>query len=152
MKNTPLTSISTRSKSDLFGVLASSLCMIHCLATPFIFVVQACSASCCEAGPWWWRIIDYLFLVISIIAIHYSSKTTKLNWMPTALYIGWGILAFLIINERFQFLAIPHTLVYLPAFTLVYLHIYNQRYCQCNHKECCVVEPRPLELSNHSNG
>ena len=39
-------------KADLFGVLASSLCMVHCLATPLIFVVQACTQSCCEAGPW----------------------------------------------------------------------------------------------------
>ena len=126
--------------SDMFGILASSLCMIHCLATPLIFVVQACTASCCEAGPWWWRMIDYIFLVVSIAAIYHSAKTTSLKWMPTALYACWGILAFIIINEGVQLLTIPHVFIYIPAFSLVFLHLYNRKYCQCDTEEtCCAV-------------
>lgn len=37
-------------KSDLFGVLASSLCMVHCLVTPLFFVVQASTIQCSEVG------------------------------------------------------------------------------------------------------
>ena len=126
-------------KSDLFGVFASSLCMVHCLATPLIFVVQASTTRCSEIGPWWWRTIDYLFLIVSIIAIHYSAKATTLHWMPKALYGFWSFLAFLIVNESLHLLPISHALVYLPAFSLVFLHLYNRKYCQCNTDKCCVT-------------
>jgi hypothetical protein len=135
--NTTITS-SSNNKSDLFGALASSLCMVHCLITPLIFVVQVCTASCC--APWWWRLIDYIFLVISIATIYYTAKRTSLQWMPKALYISWGVLAFLIFNEGLNWLTIPHVFVYLPAFSLVFLHLYNRKYCRCETKECCVTE------------
>ena len=128
-------------QSDLFGVLASSLCMVHCLATPLIFVVQASTAVCSEVGPLWWRLMDYLFLVVSIIAIYQSAKTTASPWMPKAMYVGWGILAFLILNESLHVLPIPHLLIYLPAFSLVFLHLYNRKYCQCEAAQCCVATP-----------
>lgn len=124
-------------KSDYFGILASSLCMIHCLATPIIFMVQACTASCCESGPLWWRMMDYLFLIISLAAIHYSAKTTSLEWMPKAMYITWGILAFLIINGSINIFNIPHFFMYIPALSLVGLHFYNQKYCKCLEEKCC---------------
>jgi hypothetical protein len=124
-------------KSDIVGMLASGLCMIHCLATPLIFVVQV-SATCYEKGPWWWKMIDYAFLVISIIAIYYSAKKTSLQWMPTALYACWGCLAILIINEGLHLVALPHMLIYLPAFSLIFLHLYNRRYCGCTTDECAI--------------
>ena len=127
------------SKSDLFGVVASSLCMIHCLVTPLIFVVQACTKSCCEAGPWWWSLIDYLFLIISFIAIYYSAKVTSLKWMPMVLYLCWGILTLLILHERFPYFDIPHMLVYVPAFSLVFFHLYNRKYCACEEEKCCAA-------------
>ena len=136
--NQPL-SITTQidTKSDFFGVIASSLCMIHCLATPLLFVVQASAASCSEVGPWWWRMMDYLFLIISIAAIYHSAKMTSLQWMPKALYTCWGILALLILNEGLHLLPIPHILIYLPAFSLVFLHLYNRKYCRCEETDCC---------------
>ena len=114
--------------------------MVHCLATPLIFVVQASTVRCSEIGPWWWRTIDYLFLLISIAAIYHSVKTTSFNWMPKAMYASWGILAFLIVNEGLYLLPIPHLLVYMPAFSLVFLHLYNRKYCRCETEKCCVTE------------
>ena len=37
------------------------LCLVHCIATPFIFITQACTASCCAESPIWWQSIDYVF-------------------------------------------------------------------------------------------
>ena len=104
------------------------------------FVVQASTVRCSEIGPWWWRTIDYLFLLISIAAIYHSVKTTSFNWMPKAMYASWGILAFLIVNEGLYLLPIPHLLVYMPAFSLVFLHLYNRKYCRCETEKCCVTE------------
>ena len=52
---------------DKIGVISSTLCMIHCIITPFIFLAKACSISCCSDGPVLWQIIDYLFLGISFL-------------------------------------------------------------------------------------
>lgn len=134
-----LITIDDNGKSDIYGLFASSLCMVHCMVTPFIFVVQASTARCSEVGPWWWRTLDYLFLAISIIAIHHSAKMTSLHWMPKAMYIAWGVLAVLIINESFHALPIPHLLIYLPAFSLVFLHLYNRKYCRCEEEKCCTT-------------
>ncbi|MEM1321416.1 MAG: MerC domain-containing protein [Bacteroidota bacterium] len=128
------------SNSDMFGAFASGLCLIHCLATPFLFVVQACSTSCCAAGPTWWSMIDYLFLGVSILAIYYSAKSTSLDWMPMALYASWVLLAILVFNESLQLLPLNHALIYLPALSLVGLHLYNRRYCQCEADRCCTTE------------
>ena len=48
--------------SDTIGALASGLCMIHCVATPFFFIASACTASCCNMAPGWWQGFDYFFL------------------------------------------------------------------------------------------
>lgn len=137
MNSTTTIPTETNNKSDLFGVFASSLCMVHCLATPLIFVVQASSVACSEVGPLWWRMMDYFFLVVSIIAIYQSAKMTSSTWMPKAMYAGWGILAFLILNKSLHLLPIPPILIYLPAFSLVFLHLYNRKYCQCEATKCC---------------
>ena len=100
-------------------MVASGLCMIHCLATPLIFVAQACSVSCCTSGPWWWSLIDYLFLVVSYAAIHFTTKNTSSKWMPYALYGSWGLLALLMFHERFPFVNNPHAMIYVPALVLV---------------------------------
>jgi hypothetical protein len=83
--------------------------------------------------------IDFFFLIISIAAIYYSSRATSLQWMPKALYACWSILAFLIFNETYQWLAIPHILVYFPAFSLVFLHLYNRKFCGCKKARCCTT-------------
>ena len=127
-------------QSDSLGVSASALCLIHCLITPFIFVTQAYAISSYESAPLWWRMVDYLFLVISFIAIHYSAKDTTLKWMPTALYTNWTLLAIFILNEQFHLFPLSHALLYLPAFTLIVLHLYNRRYCYCEEEKCCVPE------------
>jgi len=130
------------SKSDLFGAFASGICLIHCLATPLIFVAQACSStsSSCDSSPLWWSMIDYIFLVISFVAIHYSTKNTSAKWMPTVLYLSWGLLALVLLNERFSFVPIPHAVIYLPAFSLVVLHLYNRKYCRCEGGMLCSLD------------
>ena len=80
--------------------------------------------------------VDYLFLLISILAIQHSAKHTSLKWMPIALYVSWGLLTFMILNERLHLLSLPHQAAYLPAFSLVTLHLYNRRFCQCEDGQC----------------
>jgi len=128
----------TLSKADSIGVMASTLCMIHCIATPFLFIAQSCSAACCSDAPDWWRWIDYGFLVISFFAVYRSARTTSSKWMKPALWLSWTMLLICIINESFEFAKFPEGSTYMAAFLLIGVHLYNLRYCQCKTKECCV--------------
>ncbi|MEO1516854.1 MAG: MerC domain-containing protein [Bacteroidota bacterium] len=126
-------------QSDVFGAMASGLCLVHCIATPFIFVAQACSTTCCAASPFWWSLIDYLFLFISFLAVYHSAKHSSLKWMPTVLYVSWAALALFIVNERFEFFSMSRVFYYLPAIILVGLHLYNRKYCCPSDSDQCAV-------------
>ncbi|MGB1207359.1 MAG: MerC domain-containing protein [Chitinophagales bacterium] len=51
----------TALKTDKVGIIPSTLCMIYCIATPFLFLAQPYSASCCKASPSWWRSLHFIF-------------------------------------------------------------------------------------------
>lgn len=86
---------------DVIGALASSLCLVHCLLTPVLFIVKACtsSAPCCADGPIWWQIIDYVFIIISFVAIFYATKNSTVKWIQFALWSNWLLLLILIVSE-----------------------------------------------------
>ncbi|MEM7372464.1 MAG: MerC domain-containing protein [Bacteroidota bacterium] len=126
--------------SDTLGAFASALCALHCVATPLIFLAHASTADHHASAPLWWGILDYFFLIISFVAIHYSAKKTSLRWMPFALYFAWALLAGYILIETFHLFHLSHALIYFPAFGLVFLHVYNRRHCRCEEDDCCVSE------------
>ena len=125
-------------KSDTVGAFASALCMLHCIATPFIFIAQTCSVSCCSAAPEWWQWIDYLFLIISLSAIWQSTKTTSSFIIRPLLWITWLMLFTVTVNEKIGIVYLPKIVTYIVAFTLIGLHIFNLKYCQCENEKCCV--------------
>lgn len=127
----------TLNKSDKVGALASSLCMIHCVATPFVFIAQTCSSACCSSAPDWWIWIDYFFLAISFFAVYRSTQTTSKKYIKIALWISWIALFIAIVNERFLFVHLPHTFKYIAGISLVVIHLYNLKYCQCENDTCC---------------
>ena len=127
-------------QSDAFGAMASTLCLIHCIITPFIFIAQSCSMTCCSSAPSWWRGIDVLFLVIALLSVYWSAKTTTKKWIGTGLWICWAALAFIIINENVGWVSLSHSLIYGPSLGLVGLHLYNKKYCQCATGCCSVAE------------
>ena len=144
MYDIQLSALATIKRSDILGAIASSLCLIHCLATPFIFIAQAGAVGHHhhhgEAAPLWWHSVDFIFLVISFLAVYYSALNTRLKWMPIALYVSWGLLALFILNEKFHLLHLDHIFILVPAISLVGLHLYNRKYCGCDDEECCVPE------------
>ena len=68
-----------KQKSDILGTFASSLCLIHCIATPFLFLAQASAATFHSGPPVWWKSLDYVFLAISFLAIFLSTKNTTVK-------------------------------------------------------------------------
>ncbi|WP_092853596.1 MerC domain-containing protein [Algibacter pectinivorans] len=127
-----------KEKPDILGTIASALCLVHCVATPFIFIVQTCNVTCCEVAPWWWQSIDYIFLIISFFAIYWSTKSTAVKWIKPMLWLSWLLLVLIILNEKLLFFSLPDSAIYIPALALVILHLYNRKYCQCKSHKCCV--------------
>ena len=116
-------------QSDWWGAVASGLCLVHCLATPFIFVAQTCSVSCCHDSPLW-RFIDVLFVLISWAAVYWSARQTTLSWMPIALYASWGALMLVLINDQWGSINLGFGR-YIPAIALIVFHLIQRRYGQC---------------------
>jgi len=116
-------------RPDVLGAAASGLCAIHCIATPFLFVMQSCAAqSCCSTSPAWWSAIDYVFIGITYFAIHHSSKQTSKSWLMPILYMAWALLSALVLNEKFSVYQLASEWKYIAAFILIVLHLYNLKY------------------------
>ncbi|RPG57889.1 MAG: MerC domain-containing protein [Flavobacteriales bacterium TMED191] len=124
-------------KPDTIGSLASTLCLVHCLATPFIFITQACTISCCADTPIWWQSIDYIFIVISFFAILGATKTSTNKIISRLLWITWFIFFALILNKSLGLVYLDKNFGYSAGIILACLHIYNLRYCQCKSDNCC---------------
>ena len=127
----------TLDKPDTFGALASTLCIVHCVATPFLFVVQSCALHGCDATPSWWKNLDFLFLVVSFFAVNQSVKTTAKSYMKPLLWINWSLLCFVLVNEKMHWLSLSEYVTYAFATSLAVIHVYNLKYCQCKSDTCC---------------
>lgn len=126
-----------KNKSDDLGMISSTICMIHCLLTPFLFAIKACSANgCCESSPWWWKGVDVLFLVISLFAVLKSYRDSANHLVKVALFVSWIGLAFVIINEYKHIISLSQYAIYVPAVSLIVLHYINRKYCVCQ-ESCC---------------
>lgn len=132
--------IVVKQKSDILGTLSSTLCLLHCVATPFLFLAQAGSAAFTESPPTWWKFMDYFFLALSFIAIQWTAKTTTIKWLVSMLWLSWLALATILLNEKLELIALPEAAIFLPAIALAMLHLYNRKYCKCNADKCCVHE------------
>jgi len=51
------------------GSATSTLCPVHCLATPFLFVAHTGHVHNHLSSPFWWRLIDLPFVGISFSAV-----------------------------------------------------------------------------------
>ena len=123
--------------SDRIGVVSSGLCMLHCFATPFLFLSQSSLIFISVDFTLTWFILNYVFLFISFIAIYHSVKNSTNRFIRIFLYLFWVVLSGLIINESLEIFSIPEAATYFSASSLICLHIYNLRYCRCDDEDCC---------------
>ena len=123
--------------SDRIGVVSSGLCMLHCFATPFLFLSQSSLIFISVDFTLTWFILNYFFLFISFIAIYHSVKNSTNRFIRIFLYLFWLVLSGLIINESLEIFSIPEAATYFSASSLICLHIYNLRYCRCDDEDCC---------------
>lgn len=123
--------------SNNIGIIASVLCLIHCLATPFIFVVQAGVLAYENSHRQLWGLLDLVFLIVSLLAVWWSAKTTSKSWIRFALWLSWIFLAFILLNEKLALFQLAEEAIYIPSLALAFFHLYNKKYCRCKGDECC---------------
>ena len=122
---------------DGIGMIAGTLCAIHCIATPFLFIAKACSSSCCSDAPTWWIAIDYLFLIISFMAIFFISRKLSIQWLKISFWVSWHLLLFSILDHSFNITLLPENFIYIPSLAIILLHFYNVKFCKCEDVTCC---------------
>lgn len=125
-----------RLHSDNIGIFSSTLCLIHCIATPFLFVAMSCTASCCAASPFWWQLFDLIFLLIAFPAVLYASQQSNKRWVSMTLYTSWIALALVILNEHLLIVHLWREAIYIPSLLLIGTHFYNRNDCQYSAR-CC---------------
>jgi hypothetical protein len=107
-------------KADLIGILSSSICLLHCLATPLLIAFGAGFIT----NPFF----KYLFLIISFVSIFKatenitSKKTSLLLWISF-----WGFLFSTLFQEEYEWL---HYSGYLFAILIIIGHILNIKHCR----------------------
>lgn len=125
-----------RKKSDDLGILSSALCIIHCIATPFLLVAIPVSSLTSHGSQEWWSWLDILFMGISFVAVYKAAQQSTLKWLQVSLIVSWLLLSFFILNERLEGIEFPVDMVYFPAMGLIALHLINRRHCRCE-AGCC---------------
>lgn len=115
-------------KSDWLGMLASGLCLIHCLATPFVFIANASIGVHGEDHPAWWGVLDIVFLVLALLAVFWSIRKSSKAWIKYGFAVTWSLLAFIVLNEKFELFHIVEEAIYPPTLGLIFLHFYNHRH------------------------
>ena len=123
--------------SDNLGILSSTLCFIHCFTTPFIYMSFASLFNQNEFISFYWKGINLIFLVFSLIAVNRSTKKTTSQIIKPIFWFSWGFLFFVLFNEEVKFIELPELVSYLSALNLAGIHVYNLKFCGCKDENCC---------------
>jgi len=126
--------------ADIVGAWASGLCALHCAATPLLFAAQASAHAgqhlCGSADlPWYWLVIDWAFLLLAFFAIYHTSKQVATSWVKWGMWAAWSVIALSIIMETMHWHLLGHIPMYISAFVLIGLHLYNHRQCRACRPE-----------------
>ncbi|MEO1258341.1 MAG: MerC domain-containing protein [Bacteroidota bacterium] len=121
--------------SDWLGVAASGLCAIHCALTPLLFAAKPILEGTMGEhvhGHFLWAAMDYIFLVLSFLAVWYSARHTTHATLKWVLWAAWAAFALGLLSESLE-LPLGSWFMYAGSITLVIAHIKNYHHCQ-QHK------------------
>ena len=128
----------TLKNSDNLGILSSSLCLIHCFVTPFIYMSFASLFNQNDFLYSSWKGINIIFIVFSLIAVNRSTKKTTSKIIKPIFWFSWCFLFFVLFNEEVKFIELPELVSYLCALNLAGIHVYNLNFCGCKDENCCI--------------
>ena len=109
--------------ADNTGIINSSLCILHCIATPLLISMGAYFLE----SP----IFTYLFIAIALVSIIIAVNKTESLKIKTALWIGFaGFSTSLLFEDSWS--GFEYT-GYLFSVFIIITHLVNIKYCnECN--------------------
>ena len=116
---------------DIYGIIVCTICLLHCIATPLIFLSVAATNDNKISPLFLWKNLDYLFLAISLFIVYNSAKNTTKPMMKYLMGISWLMLFLVITNEKIGVFHLPELITYITSINLAVVHLYNYRYCRC---------------------
>lgn len=123
-------------RADLIGMLAAMVCMIHCLITPLFIVAKPLllpSEEAHIAHSWgWWKVLDYLFLTVGLIAVIFATLVSSPRWLTVGLWISWFCLA---LGIHLEEELVGKFLLYGGSSILIMHHVLHYRYCKAEHSQ-----------------
>ena len=70
-----------------------------------------------------WHLYDFVFLLIGLVAVIHSSRSSGLRWIKWLMWITYGSLAAaLLLRSQFHWL---EYLAYASSLALISVHVYN---------------------------
>lgn len=120
LKKLKMISTSKINKADFIGIVSSSLCLVHCIATPLLIAFGAGFI----ANP----IFKYLFLIISFASIFKATENVNNTKIAMFLWASfWGFLFSTLLQEEYEWL---HYSGYFFAILIIVGHLLNIKYCK----------------------
>jgi hypothetical protein len=123
---------------DYLGIAGSGLCLIHCLAIPFLFYVQnAFAQKLLESLNLENIYFEYSFVLLCFIAVFSTTKHNDSWKINTSFWLFFTLFAISVLFEDdFKYLDL---LGYGASIGLIITHIININYCKK-----CQIENSPL--------
>lgn len=113
-------------KYDSIAILASGLCLAHCLALPALFLLIPASAAWLAVPESYHLWMLAFALPSSALALHLGKKRHR-RWTPTAVALP-GLLALAVGALLFQGLGLETLLTVAGAASLAVAHSLNGKY------------------------
>lgn len=120
--------MSKKLNSDYLGLISSTLCLIHCLALPFLVVFFGEALHSIEHLEF----LDWIFAAISLYAAYDSIKKTSSKYLKLSFVLGW---IFFIIGIIFHENSILSYSLHIGSLILIVSHIMNYKLYRKNSCE-----------------
>jgi MerC mercury resistance protein len=115
-------------RADYVGITGSFLCLIHCIATPFLLMSSAWLKQS-EAFRESFHSLDYVFIGINIVAVYFATRNHhSTGLIAKSLWFFLGVFTVAILFEDhgtfFEYLG------YFASLGLITTHFLNIRHCR----------------------
>lgn len=121
---------------DKVGIVGSVLCLIHCLAAPFVAITGTALADHWHAGDGVFS-LDHLFIIVNGFAVYFATKHVAAKIVKWILWFAFALFATSLLLESKG--EIFHWLSYVASFLLIGGHLFNIYTCRASKGSACKV-------------
>ncbi|MFA0961484.1 MerC domain-containing protein [Roseivirga sp. BDSF3-8] len=119
-----------KGRSDIMGIISSGLCIMHCLAFPVFLAATGNSAAWLEHS---FHGLDYLFVILALIAIYFSTRNLDRQWLQYAMWSCGLLFSVMVVLHTYG--AAFRVVGLFASLLLVVFHLINV-FCYRRNKAC----------------